>query len=620
MKLYQKYRDIVNELKPIEVAWFTTFNLDAELVERYLISALVGIEPSQLKTAEDYEALNIDLNNIDVKVCYDYRAINLNSPKRTCIDFIPVNPAQLLSRSSQSIFHPKLIFLKGKRVAYLISGSANLSISAWSSNKEAVIIKKIDDRQNAARIIDFFNQLGIKNKSVNKWKNTLTEKNTDWHFVHSLKNNFNLFNDSLLSPGSEGLTIWSPYFSREAHKFLSQLLDSGYEHITIVPNINENGKMSIEQSELEAIIKDTKIDVKHFQKADENQNLHHAKVWLTKEQLAVGSWNCSYRATGFRIARKEKNIEAGVIVDIHNSIVAGRLLDNLMFFDKPEHINGHSREELKKQWEDVLNEFTISLEIIANWDTFAYRLHQPDEELMRKGYYVSLPHSPNERILLKEINNLSFKEHYFRVLKNKFFTVYDGAGKEIFHGYLQETGKTKRPVYTYVNLTDLFESLITNPVNSTEKRACKYKLPDETDNAGQENEWQTLGHKSADSYYIMFVSFQKLYDIIEELSQNEPELDKLGFRLPGSLLNIKGLVEESFQKAREKKNQDKLLYHLFLILETNRCIKLFNKYSNEKLETISKDYLEQIVALLKLRKKDKSFLNKLRREFAYEAV
>lgn len=160
MKLYQQYCKIIDRIKPVKRAWFTTFNLDVELVERFLLSKLVDKSPQELKTAEDYEALNLDLQAIDVKVWYDYRAINLRSPKLTTADFLSVDPRDFHSSTSQDIvFHPKIAFLIGEGGAYLMAGSANLSIAAWSSNRESVLAKAVNTRTNAGEVLAFFERL-----------------------------------------------------------------------------------------------------------------------------------------------------------------------------------------------------------------------------------------------------------------------------------------------------------------------------------------------------------------------------------------------------------------------------------------------------------------------------
>ena len=67
MKLLNTFKNIVDDISP-EICWFTTFNLNVEILEKYVLTAIAGKEPSELKRAEDYEALNLDLNKLKVEV------------------------------------------------------------------------------------------------------------------------------------------------------------------------------------------------------------------------------------------------------------------------------------------------------------------------------------------------------------------------------------------------------------------------------------------------------------------------------------------------------------------------------------------------------------------------
>lgn len=611
MKLYQKYRQIVDEIKPIQVAWFTTFNLDPELVEKYLVSFIAGKEASELKTAEDYEALNTELSEIDVKVWYDYRALNFSNPKRTCIDFIPVNPeSKFRNRGPDAIFHPKVILLKGEKGAFLIAGSANLSFSAWSSNRESVLIKKIDNERNGKQVIEFFKPLGIKNKMLERWINSLPEKTSDWDFIYSYKRDFNLF--TFLEKGD--LTIWAPYFSKKTGYLLEQMLKLDYRTITLVPNINPEGKISIKEDEIESLIAIPDVFIKRPNQIDESQSLHHAKVWLTQNTLAVGSWNCSHRATGLNISSKEKNIEAGIVVNVENAETYSLLRNTLSDFASREAIKGQTEEELDAEWNEVLNDFSLSVEIVANWEDFTYSIEISDEKAW-ENYYAVLPHNAPQKTLLKNVQGLSFRESHLKVLKNKYFSVHNAEGKTVFNGFIRETGKEKRPVYSYVSLSDLFESLINDPSKSTEAKQCRYKLSEEEN--GQGINAISFDYDGAESFYVMFTSFQKLFDRIDDIKEKPQELDKLGFRLPGSLLNIRELVIKYREKVLKDGNDDDLVYGYFLVLEVNRCIKLFNKYNKDTIPLLN---VYAIREKLHFGKKDIRFLKRLKNEFGYELI
>jgi len=612
MKLYSNFKNIVEKLKPIEIAWFTTFNLDCALLERFLLPIFVDLNISNIKTAEDFEALNYELKDINIKVWYDYRALNLSSDKRTTIDLIPVDLKKLYqTNKTDGVFHPKVIFLKSKKGAFIIAGSANLSISGWSSNCESVIIKEIRLQENAEQILDFFDSIGENVKDLYKWKNNLNKGKSDWVFTYTNNTSDNLLNK--INAVDDKLYIWTPYFSKNTHKLLSKFKDYGYQKIYLIPDINELGKIRIPHSEILNIEKDKSFSIMKLEDDEFVDRLYHAKVWLTDRKLAVGSWNCSFRATGIDVIPTEKNVEAGILSEITSSI-SQTLTNDLMLFKK-EELKGVDVDDIDKEWKQVLNNYSFSCIINANWETFRYSI---SNDIINNNYQVVLPHNKNLKLSLNKINGLSFRDQYKKLLKDKSFTVFDENGNEVFQGFLLEENKEKRPVFGYISLVDLLESLIDNPEGETPRKRLSYEdYPDE--NNTKEIQGSRFEYTGSTSYYLMFVSFQKLFDKIQESSNNKEKLDLIGYRLPGSLLNIKELIQESINEtlSRSKTNyeEDNLLYHWFLINEINRCINEFNVNSlSGSLKLIN---LRQIQDEIRIDKADFNFLSKLKGSYRY---
>lgn len=616
MKLYQQYNKIIEAIKPIELAWFTTFNLDVELVERFLLPRLVDKEPAELKTAEEYEVLNQDLKEINVKVWYDYRALNLGSPKRTTMDFISIDPRYFYNSASKDIvFHPKVIFLKGKGGTYLICGSANLSIAAWSTNKEGVLIRAINTRENAGEVISFFENLydaGRVEKSdleiLRQWRNKLSRESSGWTFFHSLNNSPSLF--ERLGKGS--LTTWSPYFSKDTTGLVEKLLHAGYSKITLVPDIAASGKIRITPDELKALQQHDAVSILRHKETHETHNdrahITHAKVWLTEDRLGIGSWNCSYRATGLGVSPQERNVEAGIITSGSKSTF--NALQGSLLPVNAKLIEGTSESELEEEWDKMLNPYTMDCKVIANWERFTYDLLSDETE----GLTMVLPDRPGERVPLKEIAGRSFRENYKKVLKDKTYTVYNFEDKPVFSGFLIETGTHKRPAYGYATLFDLFDSLLDNPAGETSRKVCQYSLLEHEDEQYQ-IEKPVILYQGNDSYYMMFVAFQKLYDAIEQNQYNQKKLDDIGFRLPGSLIKTADLVKESLASIEEEKiNDDQYVYFYFLAAELNRCITRFNTLVEAQIPCVEVEYL---FSKLNPSAQDHAFLKKLKDEFGY---
>ncbi|MBK9221926.1 MAG: hypothetical protein IPO16_07345 [Saprospiraceae bacterium] len=606
MKLYQAYKKVVEELMPIEVAWFTTFNLNVELFEKFLLGQLGGKEATELKTAEDFEALNEEVKDIDIKVFYDYQMLDLQKPKKTTADFIAINPSKIYKEPSEAIFHPKVIFLKSKDNAYIITGSANLSFAAWSINEEAIIVRKISKYRNAREILDFFDAIGADTKSLNSWINTLPKQTSDWKFVHSFNKKKDIIEEFL---PAEELTVWSPYFTEKTSTLINVIHNKGINKLYLVPDFTESGKVRITADELKIINKSDYCELKRMPKGTiENYRLVHAKVWLTKDKIGVGSWNFSFGATGLNTPQNRRNIEAGIVSSI-NDKDSQKLLNNLKPLINSEEL-ASTEEELENE-KEFLNKFSYSCNICANWQTFQYEFN---EEEIDQNYKVRLPH--NNKILypLDAINYLSFFESYVKLLSNKTFSIYDKNDNEIFQGFLLEKEKTKRPVYTYSSLKDLFEALIDYNSSSSEKKNIAYSINGDSDDAKGEVT-PIIKFSKSESYYLMFVSFQILHEriVTAELS----ELDKIGYRHPQSLTNISKLVSESTNNAVKELEQDSLLFHWFLINELNRCINRFNERSDTPLKVVLNSELSNAINFSDL---DKIFIKRLKDDFKYEFI
>jgi hypothetical protein len=395
------------------------------------------------------------------------------------------------------------------------------------------------------------------------------------------------------------LTVWSPYFSKETSKLINEFKNLGIKEIRLVPDIDQSGSVRIIPQELDILKNDPDITILKDGAKQEIQGLFHAKVWLTEKSIAVGSWNCSYRATGINRVENQRNIEAGIIQDISQKENKA-LLSKLM--PVPYNIiNGITEEELDADWAKDLQNYSITCQIIVNWDTFTYDLIA---EEYTEHYWVCLPDLPDEKVELSKVKDRSFLKHHLNVLKNKSFTVYNAKKEIVYAGYITELGKANRPPTSYVSLLDLFESLIYDPLGETTQRRVRYSLDEE--NSETDNEtipfFSYNGHEST---YMMFVSFQRLWDTIDLHKESKDKLDALGYRLPGSIINIITLVEESIIRTLPDGKEDDLLFHYFLCTEVNQCIDLFNGYSPKKIDKINTKELE---AKLNFSKQDKRFI------------
>jgi len=593
MKFYQTYLDVLKNAGEISHAWFTTFNIDPELVERYLLPPLGKMQAGEMRTTEDYEELNTELENKNIRIWYDFRALNSVSPKRTVIPLIPVDPATFGSE----LFHPKVIFIKGDCGSWLITGSANLSIAAWRDNRESVIVRPIIYRSQALAIITFFEMLDPQAKDLAGWAQTLPNGNPDWDFFHSFLTG-NIF--EYLSP-SETLRIWSPYFSKHLSGFLKNVSSYGFDSIDLVPDMSPQGKVRITDKELHDLAELSHISFKVIT-GDDLDVSNHAKVWLSDHKIAVGSWNCTYKGTG--INPLQFNIEAGIIADI--SEADRHWLQNTLSDLPYSKLESSTGEELEREWEEVLEKFIYCCRVSANWETFTYGFEHQDRG---QNFNITLPDAPGKRIPVMSVNGKSFRDGFEKVLASKTFHVYDQTGREVYRGYIEENHTSARPVMGYLTVSDLIDSLLRDPSGSTGSSKVVYDLDNEPGEGGQAEAF--LNYQGTHSYYRMFVAFQLLSDRLEQLHGNEDELNQLLFRLPGSLLQIRLLITRM-----EASSEDEKLFYWFIAQEFNRCLRQIK----DRQPSVQLDIIEtsELLKEMKPTRKDKAFLKLLSKQFAYD--
>ena len=281
---------------------------------------------------------------------------------------------------------------------------------------------------------------------------------------------------------------------------------------------------------------------------------------------------------------------------------------------------GTSAEELEIEWDGSLNKYSFSCIIKADWQTFRYKI---DEQYIQKGYMAELPDNPTKKIPLNDIENKSFMDGMRRVLKDKSFRVFNNNDL-VFEGYLQELNCSKRQPYGYISLQDALLALIENPHKDSEQKRVLYSLNNNDDLFGEDVPGELFEYRNTDSYYTMFVAMEKLY----ELTSEAKDLEDLGFRIPGSLMNIKLLVKESleacFIKYETEKTDDELLFHWFLVNELDRSLRLFNtkiEETGKAIQSIPQLSIELafIKQKLKYESGDEKFMQLLEKEH-YNAV
>lgn len=623
IKLYKKFFEQINKMGRPKRAWFTTFNLDVDFFEKYILSALMSSPYTDLKSPYDYEALSAQLANeqeslaedrMEVRVFYDYRAlIQANKPKQTSVHLHPIDIKQLTGlnpdlKFSEGVFHPKVVLIETISGEYwLMVSSANLTFGGWAKNRECFFCEKIESTKIARNVGLFFEGItsqikGFKeNQLLAKLSGGLFgKKDTKWYFFSSF--NHNRFLDQLNNTRFPcPLKVWSPYFAGDLDIMLKETIGNEYFiDIILVPAKNERQKIRITEQTYLACQKVKEISFKQEKlPAAANESFVHAKVWLTPSSLAIGSWNMT--RSGMNIAlNKNNNVEAGIIYELTPKAYEN-ILDQYpsTALKSPEHF---SEEEMAEEKEEILDDFSIAVDLVANWDNLVIKLSAPGFTKLISHLpgdsFIQLPGIGKRDIKILE-NDISFRNYSQVLLTDRYFEIANNKGKIYFKGYIREIGLISRPVNSFQNIDDYMKGWVSGMPESKEeliKPSYGNKVEEEF---GDELSAQTRKILMSDDQNAWFSSFHAFESIIKRINETDQfykyskieELKRIGRVLPGSLSELKKhllLLRESYEKDRGNFLKSPI-YLWFLIEKANVVFRYFNR----KIE-ISEEYIKPL--------------------------
>lgn len=611
IKLYKHFVEKIGELGQIKRAWFTTFNLDISFFEKYILSAILGKEFNEVKTALDYEALNENLANdideipedkVDVRVFYDYRMLKLEGgAKQTTVHLHPINTSRLKKSKSGSfekgVFHPKVcLFQTRKDELWLMCSSANLTFGGWARNRESFFLEKINNNKNAREVGAFFSDL---TNSIKEFKEDLLlkklnngrfgSKETNWQFLSSFSKE-TLIN-RLIKDNPKHLRVWSPYYAENISELIKSTLN-GIKEIELVPAKTETQKIRITELEYKSCL--DLGNIKFLQDLLEKENAEafvHAKVWLTNSKIAIGSWNMTH--AGMNLSKQgNNNIEAGVIVNITN-----QQYKHIISIHKTQELFNHdfcSAEELDKEKSEILDDFKTSVELVLDWDKQLIKLEQPTLRVLIKEI------GADSKINLAGLGSLdisvfetpiSIQGHQNNLSRDRFFEITDKAQKSLFKGYLREVGLAYRPVMSFENIDDYLKGWVNeSPEDKSEYHNLAYNSIEKNLLAQTKTILESSGQNT------WFSSFQAFESIINRLKktmelpkpQRVVELKKIGRALPGSLNELKNHLLElkKLYTINPEKFKKSPLYLWFLIERANSIFSFYNQLINSNSEYI----------------------------------
>ena len=226
MKLLTAFKEQLKELGELRYVWLTSFNINIEFIETYLLPAVLDME--QPKTRLDYEHFQVALTEkeIDFRIFCDRRFMEADKNKRTAIPVHGVSPAQWEDWfSKDSLFHSKVIYLEdvhGNKI--LGTGSANLTLSGWGRNQEVFSFQRVETKEQYDSVRFFFAEIAA-NVGLPEGlpeRRGLPRDDGGWAFVHSFQNE-SFIEQLFANARARELLVWSPYLSKDVAAFIKRL-------------------------------------------------------------------------------------------------------------------------------------------------------------------------------------------------------------------------------------------------------------------------------------------------------------------------------------------------------------------------------------------------------------
>jgi hypothetical protein len=576
MKLYSKYKKVLEKIGKLEKAYFTTFNMDIEFVERYILPPLLNVEVAENKfDLEDLNTVLMEKGKPDIKFFHDANMLTSHN-KSTLVEMYPI-------LQKGGVFHPKVIYLQGDKATYLIVGSGNLTLSGWGRNIEAFQIVKIDNDNFHNQVLDFFDDVFILGGLKERKRRKDINFNSKINFIHSFKNQ----ESSILLENldiKDSLQIYSPYFSKDLDGLFDKKEFEEVEKINIVPDLIENQKIRLER-----LPKDERIKFYRFKKeaiSEENaDSTNHSKIWISKTKYAIGSYNCTKQAL------YGSNFEASLVST----------------YDRKEEFEINKLDEVKKPEVTCENEgiegekeerkrFTSLYRIVADYKKYKFEFEDISENIDIKTIKILLP-AFQKKITLKEFEKVSMPQTidiFSALVKNKIFDIYDSSDKLIYRGLIIEKNATDKTrfINSAETLNDVFISFLDerNPTEGT-------NLKDRSNDITSEDEaiYKRKKQKSHENYFTMFTGFKNLNKRYEEIKDDPKKLKRFCYTSATSLEVTKTILLKNLE--------EKSLFLYLTIEELNKLIRRANRKlpKDEKMKK-----LENIN--IKLSKHDKVFI------------
>ena len=569
MKILSEYREAIKSAGKIKKAYFTTFNISAQFVEKYIVPPLLDPDKEFCKDWYDYIDLDKELMNskTDIKFFYDFNMYDESQDeKKTMVTFYPI-------KQECGVFHPKVIYIEGDKASFLIVGSGNLTKNGWSENIEAF------------HSVEVFKNTEISNKVNTFWQQVFgladnKKYRIDKMFIDPIKlnkegiiqpdflfSNFyqdkSLFLESILN-NSKFLQIWSPYFSNDINEIMKKEIND--KPIYIIPDFTSEDKIRIDDKEtLEKLQVNENI---HIYKDIKNERMNHSKVWITNNKIAIGSYNLTKQAL------YGNNFEAALIL---NNIDTKKLnVKDNNEYEKREASSLQEIERNKIEDDNEKNGFSMLFTVFADWNKSKITINCPSKDkanIQRLKIFFHKSYKINGDEI--ELNNIETAEIFDYLITNKNYRIQDNDDNILFEGLVIEENASEknRKIIKVESLDEMFtfeEKIISNLSDrETIERIYKYR---------DKNHRQKV--KNNIDYFNIFTFFNKKLEEAKKIIKEENSLKSIEnfcYRDSTSLRNIKNILEAEKQQLN---NKNLRLY--LMIDEFNNIVIIFNNEQIKK--------------------------------------
>jgi hypothetical protein len=594
VKLLNTFTDQIRTLGEIQKVWLTSFVIDIEFIESYLLPVILRMDSPKLRM--DYEAMQQELSarGIDVQVFCDKRFIEPDQNKRTAIPVHGVLPELLPANgdvhfSENSLFHPKVMYVQGEKGSILGCGSANLTVSGWGRNREVFHFLPVTDGPLADSVAGFFKPIFENVQQRFDWDLDVTGQKGSQHgavFCNSLTGPLflrHLFADDK----SAALAVWSPYFSGDLAGLVTSIQTFTNNHsmsVRVVPDRVENQYLRTCWKEGLNDLHETGLLSFHSSplKPDDRLSMAHVKLWKTPSALAIGSWNFTQPGANLptNAGGETFNVEAGFIFS-DPAPVSDYLGAQLHF--GPELFA--TPEQAKQEQLLVPKALPFDLRVVFNWQAERYVVSGTwvGKEPLSDRYQLKLPGRADPEQLQWGADSGDLRKLYLRapetrhlLANHSYEVVLDSviAGS----GLIIEERADYRRAQQYDDIRGLFDDLILSAgaptsddvsyrISETEDgQVLVDSLYAEEDGLNDVREMETPDI----SYFRLFSACHHYLAIVENCSTLK-ELEHWVFTRPGCLQE---LVEKTILRMSTVPGG---LFNWFLAQEVNELCVLANK-------------------------------------------